>query len=201
VLQVQTASSIGAVFKFQTLEATMDAAIKENKAELDEGQASHRPSIKRHVSIPGQAYMLSTTTLFRRPIFCDFEAASMVASVHSMKWVWRDSRVLAWVLMPDHWQGLIVLGQNDELCKLVGRFKKASAQNSANRYKTDGWLWGNGFREQALKEDVVLRDAGRHLITHPIRAGLVNEVGMYPYWNAVWLDRGSDDPPWPGSRR
>jgi len=179
----------------------MDTTIDQTKAETQAAIENYSSSIKGHISIPGQAYLLTTTTLFRRPVFRDVDAARAAAAVHNMKWVWRDSRVLAWVLMPDKWQGLVVLGQNDDLRKLIGRFKKATAQNSGNRFKTNGWLWGNGFQEQALEKDAVLRDAGRYLITHPIRAGLVDEIGGYPYWDAIWLDSGHGDPAWPGSRR
>ncbi|MGH8104692.1 MAG: REP-associated tyrosine transposase [Arenimonas sp.] len=156
---------------------------------------------KAHVSIPGQAYLLTTTTIFRRQLFRDVDAARAAASVHNLRWVWRDSRVLAWVLMPSHWQGLIVLGPNDDLQKLMGRFKTATAKAMDSRYQTCGWVWGRGFSEQALENDAVLRDVGRHLITQPIRTGLVDEIGNYPYWDAVWLRAASDGHAWPGSRK
>ena len=156
---------------------------------------------KNHCSIPGQAYLLTATTVMRRPIFRDFEAARAAASVHAQRWVWRDSRILAWVLMPSQWQCLVVLGQNDELQNLMGRFKMASSKAMDARYKTCGWVWGRGFRVQALDKEAVLRDVGRQLITQPIRAGLAQEVGGYSYWNAVWLNSAIDEPAWPGSRR
>ena len=105
-----------------------------------------------------------------------------------MKWVWRDSQVLAWVLMPDHWHGLIVLGQSDELHKLMGRFKMASSKNIHDRYKINGNLWGLAYHDHALRTDEALREAGRYLVANPLRAGLVEHIGMYPYWDAVWLD-------------
>jgi putative transposase len=179
----------------------MDTIIEVDETETHPASEKHMSSVKNHVSIPGQAYLLTTTTLFRRPVFRDVDAARAAASVHNMKWVWRDSHVLAWVLLPDKWQGLVVLGQNDDLRKLIGRFKKATAQNSGNRFKTNGWLWGNGFQEQALEKDAVLRDAGRYLITHPIRAGLVDDIGSYPYWDAIWLEPSNTHLSWPGSRR
>lgn len=153
-----------------------------------------------HVSVSAQAFLLSATTVFRRPVFRDFNAARAAASVHNMKWVWRDSQVLAWVLMPDQWHGLVALDPKDDLHQLMGRFKTASTRKMDSHYKINGWCWGRGFQEQALKPDVDLRDAGRHLITHPIRAGLVDEVGKYPYWNAVWVAAGNNHTAWPRSR-
>jgi len=27
----------------------------------------------------------------------------------------------------------------------------------------------------------------RYIVANPIRAGLVDNIGQYPYWDAVWL--------------
>lgn len=156
--------------------------------------------VAEYVPISGQAFLLTATTMFRRPVFRDLNAARAAASAHMMRWVWRDSQLLAWVLMPDQWHGLVALDQNDDLKQLMGRFKSATAKSVDARFKLNGWLWGRSFQEQALKPDVDLRDAGRHLITHPIRAGLADEVGKYPYWNAVWVAAGNNSAAWPRSR-
>ena len=39
-------------------------------------------------------------------------------------------------------------------------------------------------REAALR----LIDVARYVIANPKRAGLVERVGDYPYWDAIWLD-------------
>ncbi len=148
----------------------------------------HKALRKGRVSIPGQAYLLTTTTLFRRPVFRDFNAARAVASVHNMKWLWRDSQVLAWILMPDHWHGLIVIGKNDEIHKMMGRFKMATSKIVHDRYKINGNLWAKCYHDHALRTDEGFRDAGRYLVANPLRAGLVDHIGLYPYWDAVWLD-------------
>jgi len=179
----------------------MATTVNESKAVVHVKPPDKKASTKEQVPIQNQAYLLTATTIFRRPVFRDVDTARAAASVHNMRWVWRDSQVLAWVLMPDQWHGLVVLGQNDETRKLMGRFKTATAKAIDARYKKIGWLWGNGFQEQALKQDVILRDAGRHLVTHPIRAGLVDDIRKYPYWSAIWLETGNDHLAWPGSRR
>ena len=174
---------------------------EQSKTQTNAKSVDQKTSIAHQVSIPSQAYLLSAKTIFGRQVFADQEAARAAASVHTMRWVWRDSQVLAWVLLPDQWQGLVVLGQNDELRRLMGRFKTATAKTIHTRYKKIGWLWGNGFQEQALEPDVVLKDAGRHLVTMPIRAGLVDDIRQYPYWSAIWLEAQNDQLAWPGSRR
>ena len=168
--------------------ALTSANIEATKQQAQTKRPGHKALRKGRVSIPGQAYLLTTTTLFRRPVFRDFSAARAAASLHNMKWLWRDSQVLAWVLMPDHWHGLIVLGQNDELHKLMGRFKMVSSKNVHDHFKINGNLWAKSYHDHALRTDEALRDAARYLVANPIRAGLVDHIGMYPYWDAVWLD-------------
>ena len=172
----------------ETVGALTSAKTEARTLKSNTATSGHKALRKGRQSIPGQAYFLTTTTLFRRPVFNDFDAARATASVHRLKWIWRDSQVLAWVLMPDHWHGLIVLGQNDELHKLMGRFKTASAKLLEDRHKTNGYLWSRGYYDHALRNDEALRDTGRYIVANPLRAGIVKDIGMYPYWNAVWLD-------------
>jgi len=36
--------------------------------------------------------------------------------------------------------------------------------------------------------DEGLRAVARYVIANPVRAGLAERVGDYPFWDAVWLD-------------
>lgn len=139
-------------------------------------------------SVPGQTYLLSVATLYRRPVFADDEAARAVCRVHTAQWPWRDSAVLAWVLMPDHWQGLVTLGERDSLSTLVGRFKSLTSRAVEDRHRVNGWLWGRGYSDRALASDEPAMDAARQLVGLPLRSGLVRRLGDYAYWNTAWLD-------------
>lgn len=139
-------------------------------------------------SVPGRTYLLSVATLYRRPVFSDDEAARAVCRVHTAQWPWRDSAVLAWVLMPDQWQGLVTLGERDSLSTLVGRFKSLTSRAVEDRHRVNGWLWGRGFTDRVLGPDEPAMDAARHLVGLPLRSGLVRRLGDYAYWNTAWLD-------------
>jgi hypothetical protein len=54
--------------------------------------------------------------------------------------------------------------------------------------QTEGALWDKGFHDRAIRKDENLKNAARYLIANPLRAGLVKDIGDYPYWNAAWLD-------------
>lgn len=160
-------------------------------------KAGHQTLRKGRTSIPGQTYFLTIVTLYRRPVFRDPAAAFAVSRLHKTPWLWRDSQLLAWVLMPDHWHGLVTLGHEDDLNSLMGRFKAVAARSVEQRFRVNGCLWSRGFYDRALRDDDNLRRAARYLIANPLRAGLADSVGKYPFWDAVWLDANDSASAWP----
>ena len=136
---------------------------------------------------PGETHLVAVSTLYRRALFQDDEAARAVCRVHNASWPWRDARLLAWVLMPDEWQGLVTLGERDSLSTLIGRFKAITSRAVEDRHRVNGWLWGRGFRDRLLRSDEDPVQVARELVGVPLRAGLVQRIGDYAYWNAAWL--------------
>lgn len=147
-----------------------------------------RPSDRR--SVAGRCYLVGVGTLYRRPVFDDDEAARSVCRIHGARWPWRDTDVLAWVLMPDQWQALVRLGERDCLTTLVGRFKSLTSRAVDPRHRVNGWLWGRGFTDRALAADDDAVAVARLLVSQPVRAGLASRPGEYPYWNATCLPAG-----------
>lgn len=156
--------------------------------------SGHPASRKGRVSSPGQVHFLTAVTLYRRPVFRDFDAACAVSRLHGKEWLWRDSQLMAWVLMPDHWHGLVKLGNQDNLNSLMGRFKAVTARSVEERFRVNGCLWSRGFHDHALRDDESLRRAARYLIGNPSRTGLTDKVGQYPFWDATWLDADVEAP-------
>ena len=101
---------------------------------------------------------------------------------------WKCSRLLAWVLMPDHWHGLIELGEEESLSGLVCRLKANTARCIRREIcGGTGALWARGFHDRALRREDDILHVARYVVMNPIRAGLVERLGDYPYWNAIWL--------------
>jgi REP element-mobilizing transposase RayT len=137
-------------------------------------------------SIPGQVYLVTTTCDGRRPLFADFFAAACACQALAETRLWRDSRLLAWVLMPDHWHGLVELGSNESLSKVLGRAKAVSAAAINRSRGSSCAVWQPGFHDRALRHDESLVAVARYLIANPLRAHLVDRPGDYPYWDTVW---------------
>ena len=139
-------------------------------------------------SEPGRVYLITVTTACRTSMFDDWEVA--LAAVRAMRspHIWRRSLLLCWVLMPDHWHGLIELGDADGLSLLVRRLKGVAARNVNRQCDRQGSLWADGFHDHAVRVEEDLIDLARYIILNPVRAGLVDKVGAYPFWDAVWIN-------------
>jgi len=137
----------------------------------------------------GNIYLITFVTDGRRPWFRSWDPASRVARALAAPTTWPGSSLLCWVLMPDHWHGLLQLGEGGALSKSVGR---------AKAHATRTWkpgrgirLWQPGFHDRAMRRPDDLLATARYVIANPIRAGLSRSFGGYPYWDAVWLSPDS----------
>jgi putative transposase len=146
---------------------------------------------KGRTSEPGRHYLLTTVTHGRRPLFADPALAMVASRTLSEPRLWRCSRLLCWVLMPDHWHGLLELA-DEPLDRLMQRVKSVSS--GALRSLLVPEVWQPGFHDRALRNDESSLQAARYIIANPLRAGLVERIGDYPWWDAVWVDGGDVAP-------
>lgn len=95
--------------------------------------------------------------------------------------------MLAWVLMPDHAHWLIHLGERNVLSMVVNRLKSSSARWTNRALNRQGALWDVAYHDHALRAEEDLQHVARYIVVNPLRAGLVQRIGDYPFWNAVWV--------------
>jgi REP element-mobilizing transposase RayT len=150
-------------------------------------QGHHSLRIGRR-SFAGQVYLLTTVTYLRRPYFLDAEVARLVVRSLSSPERWFPSRCLAWVLMPDHWHGLVELGDAETLAAVMRRVKGGTARLAGIHDPHAKPLWAKGFHDRALRCDESVRCAARYIVANPVRAGLAETVLDYPYWDACFMD-------------
>ena len=140
----------------------------------------------RHTA-PGQAYLLTFVVDRRRPLFADFWIAHAAVTGMLHPPIWRNAVLWCWVLMPDHAHLLVQLGQDDASLDQLVQSCKAVARRNAARAGVRGPLWERAFHDRALRRDQDLRAVARYVIANPVRAGLVEHPGDYPFWDAAWL--------------
>jgi REP element-mobilizing transposase RayT len=135
----------------------------------------------------GQAYLITFATSRRRAIFADAAVARNTCRWLSAPATWGNARLLAWVLMPDHWHGIVQLGAGSGLSHIVGQAKGRVSRAIRLQHPEIHAVWQAGFHDRALRADADLLPAARYVIANPVRAGLVRRVGEYPYWDCSWL--------------
>jgi len=142
---------------------------------------------KGRCSLAGQVYLVTFTTRNRLPLFVDHESARLASHALGDPRLWQDARLRAWVLMPDHWHGLIELGTKHDLSAVVRNLKSNTARRIRLAHPGLPAIWEKGFQDHALRKEEAMHAAARYLVLNPIRAGLAGKVGDYPYWNADWI--------------
>jgi putative transposase len=137
-------------------------------------------------SEPGRVYLVTFTTYCRVPRFLAWPETSCAARMLASPTTWPHVRLLCWVLMPDHWHGLIELG-NEPLSLAVRRAKAITLRQWNQAHARPERLWAQGFHDHALRKEEDLLQVARYIVTNPLRADLVKRVGNYPFWDAIWL--------------
>jgi REP element-mobilizing transposase RayT len=141
---------------------------------------------KGRVSEPGRIYLVTAVAWNRATLFADYRVARRVSRILDSKKTWRHADCLAWVLMPDHCHALVQLHDDGDLSMLMRKMKSLVKLDFRDQGRTSP-VWQRAFHDRALRQEDDLRDAARYLVANPVRAGIVQRVGDWPYWNAVWV--------------
>lgn len=146
---------------------------------------SNRLRIGRHAQT-GQIYLLTAVVHLRQPIFSEWHTGRLL--VQQLRQAQQDglAESLAWVVMPDHFHWLLVLGDSD-LAGLMLRVKSRTARAVNSWRGESGQLWQRGFHDRAIRREEDLPSVARYVIANPVRAGLVKRVQDYPLWDAIWV--------------
>ena len=152
---------------------------------MPELSASHRLRIGRFAE-QNRIYLLTANTLRREPVFRDYTLGRLV--VHQFRQAQDDgfADTLAWVVMPDHFHWLIQL-QKGSLAQLMCQSKSLSTRAINRVTGRTGSLWQQSFHDRALRKEEDLVKLARYVVANPLRAGLVEKLGDYPLWDAIWV--------------
>ncbi|VVM86044.1 REP-associated tyrosine transposase [Pseudomonas fluorescens] len=152
---------------------------------MPELSASHRLRIGRYAE-HNRVYLLTANTFERRPVFKDFILGRLVVNQFRNAQDQGCAKSLAWVVMPDHFHWLVEL-QRDSLSGLMQRTKSLSTKAINRSVGRKICLWQQGYHDRALRRDEDLLKMARYVVANPLRAGLVEKLGDYPLWDAVWV--------------
>jgi len=141
---------------------------------------------KGRVSQSGTAYHITTVTRNRTPHFATLDNGRKVVRELMALQAEGRAETLCYAVMPDHLHWLLVLreGTLSEVVKLLkGRSAHAIGQA----------IWQANYFDHAVRQDEDLRTMARYIVANPLRAKLVERIGDYSLWDAVWLDEALSD--------
>jgi REP element-mobilizing transposase RayT len=154
---------------------------------MDEGRRPHGAELRKgRVSEIGRAYLVTFVVRERRPVFHDFHLGRLVVAELRAADQAGFSETLCFVVMPDHCHWLLSV-EAGALSTIVGRVKARSAKTINRLGGNSGPLWQTGFHDHAVREEEDIQSMARYVVANPMRAGLIDRVGDYPLWDAIWL--------------
>ena len=145
---------------------------------------------KGRYSLTGQIYLVTSVTVARKKYFSDWRLGRLLVGELRSCDASGLTKSLAWVVMPDHFHWLVKL-QTVDLGKILQQVKCRSAISINRNRGRSGRIWQKGFHDRALRRDEDLKAAARYVIANPLRAGLVDNIGNYPLWDAIWIESSS----------
>ncbi|MFY0731378.1 REP-associated tyrosine transposase [Pseudomonas sp. NFX15] len=152
---------------------------------MPDSPAAHRLRMGRYAEA-NRIYLLTTNTFRRKPVFKDFAVGRLVVNQFRNAQNQGFANSLAWVVMPDHFHWLIEL-QKGSLSELMQKTKSMSTKAVKQSTGRTTGLWQRGFHDRALRREEDLVKLARYVVANPLRAGLVEKLGDYPLWDAVWV--------------
>ena len=152
---------------------------------MPDSPAAHRLRVGRYAE-HHRIYLLTTNTHDREPVFNDVALGRLVVAQFRAAHDQGFANSLAWVVMPDHFHWLIEL-QQGSLSELMQKTKSLSTKAVKLATGRTTSLWQRGFHDRALRRDEDLVKMARYVVANPLRAGLVEKLGDYPLWDAIWV--------------
>ena len=149
--------------------------------------SGHRALRKGRWSEPNHLYLVSTVTHNREPLFHDLLIGRLV--VCEMRRLEDEGFVnsFAWVIMPDHLHWLFALTEKIDLSRIMMLLKGRSAFMINKHLKRKGPVWSKAFHDHAVRKEEIFLNLASYVVNNPIRSGLVEDIGEYPLWDAVWI--------------
>ncbi len=132
-------------------------------------------------------YLITFCTRDRRPWFARPALAGLVMDVCNADGTWPRARPLLWLLMPDHWHGIVEVKGTEPLGQTVARIKGLCSRAAAPLI--DGLLWQRGFHDHALRRDEDLDRVMAYVLHNPVRKGLVERWDEWPWRGGEWSDK------------
>ena len=141
---------------------------------------------KARVSAPNTEYFITFVCYNRSKIFNNDLAAKTFCQQIAINQQRFNCLWKTWVLMPDHFHGLLQLG-DESLGKTIAHLKGLTARRINDASCASGRVWQPSYYDHGLRAEEDRKGVARYIVANPLRAGLVKSVKEYAYWDSIYL--------------
>jgi putative transposase len=141
----------------------------------------HQALRRGRVSLAAGRYLVTAVAFERVPWFSDPCVARAVVELHANDGLFDGAACLSWVLMPDHWHGVIELDAHCTLAAALNRFKSRTGFLVNKMLERRGPVWARAYHDRAIRCDEDYAAALRYIALNPVRARLCTHPSEYPY--------------------
>jgi REP element-mobilizing transposase RayT len=137
------------------------------------------------ISAPWEIYCVTKCISDRRALLASPAAAEAV--IDCLAFVRRQGRIklLAFVIMPDHYHALFVLLPGAELSDVMKSIGSFSSRQIRTHFRLEGTIWQeDGFHDRRCRSEAEAREYAEYLHHNPVRKGLVAVAEDWPFSSA-----------------
>ena len=148
----------------------------------------HSYKLRQHRHSNMNSYYSVTTCTYRRSeLFEDFCNARALISSLKYSDLKGLTQTICFVIMPDHMHWLFQLKTQKSLSSVVAEVK---GRTSFLIHKTKKEkIWQAGFYDSLIRDEEHLLHQARYIAANPIRAGIADDLGSYPHWDCIYLNK------------
>ncbi len=142
---------------------------------------------KGRVNKQHSIYFITFVVAQRQPIFVDFKLAQTFCQLIKQNESCYNCQWLTWVLMPDHFHGLLRLNSMANLPEIIRGLKSKSALLINRVQNCKGSVWQKAYFDHSLRKECDIKKIARYIVANPLRAKIIDKVGNYPFWDSIYL--------------
>jgi putative transposase len=150
------------------------------------------------IEFPGALYHVTARGDRREDIFADDTDRARLLAVVAQGLARFDAQLLAYCLMGNHYHFVLHTRQGN-LSRLMRHVNGVYTQAFNRRHGKVGHLFQGRFKAILVDREAYLLEACRYVELNPVRAGMVVDVGDWPWSSYRAHTGGADAPAWLGS--
>lgn len=145
------------------------------------------------IEFAGAVYHVGSRSEGGETVFADDADRAALLAVLGQAMQRFDAQVLAFCLMPDHFN-LLLFTRQANLSRLMRHINGVYTQGYNRRHGTSGHLFQGRFKAVLVDREALLLDACRYVELNPQRLGLVRSAADWP-WSSCRAHLGLAEPP------